>query len=226
MSDCRPIRTIVRAAMALLAVPLLSALIPSAPAAGADKTGREAAAVVSGRGTAAVESGNGKAGGDDHGSADGDSNRADEQRDRALEAFDHLKELQGEWRARSTRGWEETIQFEVTARGSVVVETNRFKDAPDRTMHTMYYIDGDRLMLTHYCEARNQPRLLASEIGEGGQRVVFTFVDGANIPSRTVGHMDKAVFRFIDRDHFTSQWTWYQDGEESWMEEIVHERVR
>ena len=32
--------------------------------------------------------------------------------------------------------------------------------------------------------------------------------------------------RFVDADHFTSQWTWYQDGKESWMEEIVHARVR
>jgi hypothetical protein len=36
--------------------------------------------------------------------------------------------------------------------------------------------------------------------------------------------MDKAVFRFADDNHFGSQWTWYQDGKESWMEEIKCER--
>jgi hypothetical protein len=28
----------------------------------------------------------------------------------------------------------------------------------------------------------------------------------------------------VDDDHFSSQWTWYQDGKESWMEEIKLER--
>jgi len=36
--------------------------------------------------------------------------------------------------------------------------------------------------------------------------------------------MDKAVFRFIDDSHVRSQWTWYQNGKESWMEEIALER--
>jgi hypothetical protein len=44
------------------------------------------------------------------------------------------------------------------------------------------------------------------------------------MPSRNRGHMDKAVFRFIDDNHVSSQWTWYQDGKESWMEEITLER--
>jgi predicted enzyme related to lactoylglutathione lyase len=38
--------------------------------------------------------------------------------------------------------------------------------------------------------------------------------------------MDKALFRFIDDSHFTSQWTWYQNGKESWMEEVRLERLR
>jgi len=33
------------------------------------------------------------------------------------------------------------------------------------------------------------------------------------------------IFRFVDDAHYSSQWTFYQDGEESWMEEIVYERV-
>ncbi len=151
---------------------------------------------------------------------------ADADRGLAVDAFARLKELKGEWRARSTKGWDETILFDVVARGSVVVETTRFKDAPDRTMHTMYHMDGDRLMLTHYCEAMNQPRLLATDIEAGGRRVVFTFLDGANIATRSVGHMDKAIYKFIDQGHFTSQWTWYEAGKESWMEAIVFERIR
>ena len=88
----------------------------------------------------------------------------------------------------------------------------------------MYHMDGDRLLLTHYCEAGNQPRLVASSIEDGARTVTFTFLDATNLPSRDHGHMDKAILRFLDDDHFSSRWTWYQDGEETWMEEIVYER--
>jgi hypothetical protein len=37
--------------------------------------------------------------------------------------------------------------------------------------------------------------------------------------------MDKVLFRFVSDDEFTTRWTWYQDGQESWMEEIRNRRV-
>lgn len=38
--------------------------------------------------------------------------------------------------------------------------------------------------------------------------------------------MDKLVIKFINEDKFTSQWTWYQNGKENWMEEINLERIK
>jgi hypothetical protein len=38
--------------------------------------------------------------------------------------------------------------------------------------------------------------------------------------------MDKAVFRWLDDDHYSSRWTWYEGGQERWMEEILLERRR
>ena len=43
--------------------------------------------------------------------------------------------------------------------------------------------------------------------------------------NRDKGHMDKVAFHFIDDSTFTSQWTWYANGTEDWMEEIVHTRI-
>jgi hypothetical protein len=44
------------------------------------------------------------------------------------------------------------------------------------------------------------------------------------MPSRNRGHMDKAVFRFIDDNHVSSQWTWYQDGKEAgWKRSLSSE---
>ena len=95
----------------------------------------------------------------------------------ARAAFERLKALAGTWEGRSTKGWDETLRYEVIAGGSVVLETS--VDAhPGETMATAFHMDGDRLMLTHYCVARNQPRLVATSFEDGGRTVVFTFRDG------------------------------------------------
>lgn len=138
-------------------------------------------------------------------------------------AFERFKKLEGAWKGRSTKGWEEVISYKTIAQGTVVVGTS-FDAHPNETMMTMFHLDGERLMLTHYCVAKNQPRLVATSYTDEGRTITFTFLDGTNMPSRDRGHMDKAIFRFIDDNHVVTRWTWYQDGKESWMEEILMER--
>jgi len=141
----------------------------------------------------------------------------------AQNGFEQFKKLDGPWIGRSTKGWEETITFKTIAKGSVVVE-NSFDAHPNETMMTMFHLDGTRLLLTHYCVAGSQPRLAATAFDDNGRTITFTFLDATNLASRDKGHMDKAVFRFKDENNFSSQWTWYQEGKESWMEEIQYER--
>ena len=137
--------------------------------------------------------------------------------------FERFKGLAGTWDGKSTKGWEESLRYDVIAGGSTVLETS--VDAhPDQTMATAFHMDGDRLMLTHYCMAKNQPRLEATGFADGSRTVVFTFRDGANIPTRDKGHMDKAVFTFEAPGRVTSRWTWYENGKEKWFEEIVQTR--
>lgn len=142
----------------------------------------------------------------------------------AAEAFQKFKKLAGKWKGRSTKGWEETITYKTIAAGSVVVGES-FDAHPNERMMTMFHMDNDRLMLTHYCVAKNQPRLVATSFADDGKTITFTFLDGGNLPTRDRGHMDKAVIRFVDDNHMTSHWTWYQNGKESWMEEIRLERL-
>ena len=140
-------------------------------------------------------------------------------------AYERFKNLAGEWVGKSTKGWTDRETISVIARESAVMIISNFEAHPGETMATMIHMDGDRLMLTHYCVARNQPRLEATSIDDDGRSITFTFRDGTNLPSRDTGHMDKAIFRFVDDAHYSSQWTFYQDGQESWMEQIVYERV-
>jgi len=137
--------------------------------------------------------------------------------------FERLKSLEGDWLGKSTRGWTDTASFRTIAGGSVVVQTS-FDAHPGETMMTMYHLDGPRLVLTHYCVAKNQPRLVARKSSEGGRTITFGFLDATGISTRDSGHMDQAIYTFVDDDHFTSKWTWYQDGSERWLEEILYER--
>ena len=139
-------------------------------------------------------------------------------------AFERLASLAGEWRGRSTKGWEDEVTIEVIAGGSVVV-IRSFGAHPGETMLTLAHMDGERLLLKHYCVARNQPRYVARVFEDDGAKVTFEFLDGTNMASRDVGHMDGVVYRFLDDESFTSTWSWYQNGKVSWMEEIEHVRV-
>jgi hypothetical protein len=142
-------------------------------------------------------------------------------------AYDHIKSLAGKWEGKSTKGWTEILDTEIIAGGSCVMEKSHFAhgDEPNSGMATMFHLDGADLLLTHYCMAQNQPRLKATEISDDGKTILFTFLDGTNMASRDVGHMDKVRINFEDNDHFKSQWTFYQDGKEQWMEAITYTRI-
>ncbi len=144
---------------------------------------------------------------------------------RATAAYERFKALEGMWGGDSTKGWNERITYKVIAGGSAVLESS-FDAHPGEQMVTMIHPDNGRLMLTHYCVARNQPRLVLTGADENSGVYTFEFLDATNLPTRDKGHMDKVVFKFIDADHFSSQWTWYEKGKEAWMEEIRHMRVK
>src|SRR6266567_1402253 len=75
------------------------------------------------------------------------------------EAFDRLAALKGEWNGQ-TDGLNTTLMYTLTANGSALMEQCR----PDKgaEMITMFTVDGDHLIATHYCSARNQPQMATS----------------------------------------------------------------
>jgi len=128
----------------------------------------------------------------------------------AKKSFDSLKTLAGSWEGRITtqppqpevQGKPVEIQLRVTSMGNALMHDARVGDRPDNPI-TMLYLDGDRLMLTHYCDAGNRPRMVARS--SDGKTVEFEFLDVAG--STEYGHMHHAVFTFIDADHHTEDWT-------------------
>jgi hypothetical protein len=141
-------------------------------------------------------------------------------------AWQSLKTMAGEWEGVANDGRKIRHTAELIAGGSVLMERSWFDAHPGELMVTMYHLDRDKLMLTHYCVAKNQPRLEATEISADAKTILFTFRDGTNLKDRNAGHMDKASYTFVDKDHFKSKWTWYKDGKEQWMEEFTYQRSK
>jgi hypothetical protein len=141
------------------------------------------------------------------------------------ELFNRLKNLSGDWRGRSTKGWENTATFHLIAKETAILETSEFIDNPGISMASIFLLKEDALLLTHFCEAGNHPVLKATATEKNGKKITFEFVEGTNIPTRDTGHMDKLILEFEDADHFTSQWSWYSKGKQFWFETIHYERI-
>jgi hypothetical protein len=132
----------------------------------------------------------------------------------AQKTFDKMKALTGEWQGEVTTSPAEMghdmagkafhVSLRTTSSGNAIlheVTAGGMKDNPI----TMLYLDGDRLMLTHYCDAGNRPRMVAKSSPDG-KTVKFDFLDLAGPTEH--GHMDHAVFTFIDANHHTEDWTY------------------
>lgn len=142
----------------------------------------------------------------------------------AAAAYQRLKRLEGVWESKSTKGWGGRLRYQIIAGGTALVQ---FDDVahPGEMMLTMIHPDNDRLLLTHFCVAGNQPRLVLTRVSAEQNQFTFEFLDATNLRSRDVGHMDQVILTFHSEDSFSEQWWWYQDGMLRPMETVENRRV-
>ena len=136
----------------------------------------------------------------------------EEKKSEAQMSFDKLKGLAGTWEGvLSGTGSEYDgktmhVTLRVTSMGNALLHEMTGLGRPDDPI-TMFYLDGDRLMLTHYCDAGNRPRM-SGKTSADGKTVEFEFVDIAG--STQYGHMHHALFSSIDADHHSEEWTFME----------------
>jgi hypothetical protein len=130
----------------------------------------------------------------------------------AQKSFHQLKTLTGTWEGKTPEGKAVEVSFRDTAGGSALMsEINGYRS---ENMITMFHLDGaNRLMMTHYCGAGNQPRMQASPSPDG-KTLTFKFVDATNLESPESGHMDHVVIAMLDPSHHTEEWTFTDHGKE------------
>lgn len=125
--------------------------------------------------------------------------------------FEKIKSLAGEWNGVKSDGEKVRLTYEVMSNGSAVVET--LKPVNEPNMVTIYHLDGDRLMMTHYCSAGNQPRMVAEISGSEVSQIDFNLQDITNLESSSAGHMKNLALKFEDSGKLTQVWTFSMEGE-------------
>jgi len=141
----------------------------------------------------------------------------------AAAAFDKLKTLAGEWEGNTDQG-KVRITYEVISGGNAIVEHEISEKMPE--MLTVYHLDGNRLLLTHYCAAGNQPRMEAKAFDAQTGELRFKFVDATNLINANAGHMHNVTLRLVDNNHLSSQWQFFENGQPKFTETAQYTRVR
>lgn len=136
-------------------------------------------------------------------------------------AFARLTKLAGTWEGKA-EGMDTKVTYKLTGAGSALVET-QFPGEPHE-MVTVYHLDGNDLVLTHYCAAHNQPTM-KYVAGNDPNVLAFNFVSGSNMKPRDV-HMHSVKIRFIGDDEIESDWTSFSDGKSAGTVHFKLKRVK
>lgn len=127
--------------------------------------------------------------------------------------FERLKTLVGTWEGKTDMGQgpvDLKVQFRLLAGGSVL-EERVFAGTPNE-MITMYYDQGDKLALTHYCMLGNRPGMLLKS--SDAKTLKFDFDATCGINPKTESHMHALTIRFDDADTVTTSCKAFMDGKE------------
>ena len=128
----------------------------------------------------------------------------------AKTAFEKLKTLAGSWEG-SVMGRTVQVTIRVTSVGSAIMhDATGQSGGPGNHEITMMYLEGDRLLMTHYCDAGNRQRL-EGKLTPDGKSVDFSLLDVAGGTQR--GFMKRTAFTMTDANHHGAEVIYIQpDG--------------
>jgi hypothetical protein len=132
----------------------------------------------------------------------------------ANSAFEFLKTLSGSWERQGGAddhhaGNSHDVIFKNTAAGSSVMET--MFPGEDMEMISIYHMDGDTLLMTHYCALQNAPILKFEKSDKQGE-IKFVFHGGTNFDPKVDAHVHEGVMRVKDANTIESSFVGYANG--------------
>ncbi len=129
---------------------------------------------------------------------------------KAAPGFEKLKSLAGVWEGKGPEAESFEVTYQLISGGTSLMEM--IMPGTEKSMVTVYHLDGEQLMMTHYCMVNNQPRMRAQVPAGEVKKLSFSFVDATNMAKPTDMHMHSMSFSFQDKDHFTQEWSMTKDG--------------
>jgi|FLOH01.1.fsa_nt_gi hypothetical protein len=134
----------------------------------------------------------------------------------AAAQFERIKSLDGVWEWSEELGPELSglaCSYQITAGGTAVLET--LFPGDDYEMVSLYHLDGDQLILTHYGSTGIQPTLRAKPekllAGQVEAPIEFACIGGTNMNSEADGHMHRMSFLDIQENELLTSWTFQVD---------------
>jgi hypothetical protein len=123
-------------------------------------------------------------------------------------AFKQLALLVGEWEAIQD-GVPIKETYTLTANGTAFMSETKPANSPP--MITMFTVDGDHLIATHYCVARNQTVTgVPGDLEKNGVTFSLARVTGKKTPDDW--HNTGLTMTLDDQDHMTQRWTYLYKG--------------
>jgi hypothetical protein len=116
----------------------------------------------------------------------------------AKKAFEKLKTLAGAWEGTVMGGMAVNVTIRLASSGTAILHeaTGDGKRPPNHEI-TMFYVEGDRLLGTHFCDGGNRVRW-EGKMSPDGKTIQFSFLD---VTGDTRGGLAKdMVFTMIDAD--------------------------
>ena len=140
----------------------------------------------------------------------------------ARSALEALKALEGDWLSSPSSGGNRTgVRYEVIAGGNTVVKTYAAGKANE--MLTIYHMDGDDLVLTHYCALDNQPHM-RFEVSNRPGEIRFAFDGGTNFDPEVDAHAHEGWTRIGEDGTIETESIGYSDGEPTPAQRTVLQR--
>ena len=125
-------------------------------------------------------------------------------------AFEQLTSLVGQWTGVQD-GVDITLIYTLTADGSALME--EFHPAKGPVMMTMFTVDGDHLIATHYCSAGNQPQMVTGAITDPQSKtIVFSLARVTGMTTPEDWHNTGLEVMLENADHFSQKWNYQYKG--------------
>jgi len=121
----------------------------------------------------------------------------------AQKAFEKMKTLAGSWDG-TVMGIPINFTIRAASSGTAILHEGNTEKGPPNHEITMFYVEGDRLLGTHYCDAGNRVRW-EGKMSPDGKTIEFSFLDVAG--STKGGLLKRMMFTMMDANKHVVDFT-------------------